>query len=101
MLKIEDNVDLKELEKFGFKLIYKDTGNINITWKEYTKYFTNGSDNNRDDFKIIINHNSRLISIQTIPTYEDWGVDDVEFEFNELDIIYDLIKADIVEKVEE
>ena len=36
MLRIKDNVDLKELEKFGFKTKYdEDTGELKENYKEY------------------------------------------------------------------
>ena len=39
MLKIIDNVDLKELEKFGFKPKYdEDSGAIIYYWRDYSKF---------------------------------------------------------------
>ena len=76
MLKIKDNVDLKELEKYGFK--------YNNNMHEYEiGYIFNGY--------ISIEKNDRLIK----PIYDEvmW----INFE----DILYDLIKADLVEKVGE
>ena len=77
MLKIKDNVDLKELEKFGFKNIpqYCDS--------EYYSLKT--------DF-VCIEIMQRIISIEHY-----------EFDcyvFYELDILYDLIQAGLIEKVE-
>lgn len=77
MLKIKDNVDLKELEKFGFKknnLI--DKGHYEINYR------------NMNNIKI--NSDTKLIH------YNQMSVDN--FIPN---IIYDLIKADLVEKVGE
>lgn len=66
MLKIKDNVDLKELEKFGFKFLYD-------------KEWFNG--------KFRINNNTRKIRIITNKSpYE-------------IDTLYDLIQAGLVEKV--
>ena len=99
MLKIKDNVDLKELEKFGFKPKYnEDTGELiemyringdkrgtTITMKEN---FSNG--NYRDFWHIfawnrrICNHGYKL----NLKSYD-------------YEILYDLIKADLVEKVED
>ena len=78
MLKIKENIDLKELEKFGFEHcgdFYKyDLGSI------YTR-------------TIIIYEPTRIIET-------DFSIGSYELEkYN--DIIYDLIKADMVEKVEE
>ena len=75
MLKIKDNVDLKELEKFGFK-------------KDEHGYYT-------EDTYISINpkdgwtSNKEICekSFESTPTYAD--------------TLYDLIKADLVEKVDD
>ena len=80
MLKIKDNVDLKELEKFGFKLYGENFESyiVNIEDKQYHN-------------KAILNVApvSRKISIDTTSTYIK----------DKLDILYDLIKADLVEKI--
>ena len=79
MLKIKDNVDLKELEKFGFKhqkLIY---------FKDIVRQCCNL----RENKKIYIDEQSRNISIGI-------GLFNTDIE---LDIIYDLIQAGLVEKV--
>lgn len=73
MLKIKDNVDLKELEKFGF---WKDS-DINV----YRKDIMTGWINIFED---------RIIDVRvgsSMAIFIDW--------------IYDLIKADLVEKVGE
>ena len=87
MLKIKDNVDLKELEKFGFEL------NDIYGWR----YEYKNSEN-------IINNDNPILA-----PYKDINV--VCLVDNNLyihcnthlvkipDIIYDLIKADLVEKV--
>ncbi len=80
MLKIKDNVDLKELEKFGFEKdswYYKKTFNY-----EYYKV------------KIDIELDRKYIIIQN-----DYY--DSDYACYIPDIIYDLIKADLVEKVGE
>ena len=83
MLKIKDNVDLKELEKFGFKKY--TTGNLESYYQNLK--FINGYER-----EICVDENSHLISI-----------DYYDYEFTEkfTDILYDLIKADLVEKVKE
>ena len=81
MLKIKDNVDLKELEKCGFKryrMIYK---------KDTIRYGGNLKENKQ----IYIEENSRNISL---------GIGFFNTDI-ELDTIYDLIKANLVEKVED
>ena len=85
MLKIKDNVDLKELEKLGFKKRIDD---------EYVKVFENSL---QGDIKI------RITAERTV-----YPVIDLDFynlghssEFKLHDTLYDLIKADLVEKVED
>ena len=84
MLKIKDNVDLKELEKFGFR---KYNGN----------YFT---DVNKDiwfeDEDIKIDTKSRKISMRV-----DDEIYEMDLGIKSFDYLYDLIKVDLVEKVDE
>ena len=80
MLKIRDSVDLKELEKFGFK---KDS------W-----YYKKEFDHEYYKVKIYIKLDRRYIIIQN-----DYY--DNDYACYIPDVIYDLIKTDMVEKVEE
>ena len=73
MLKIKDNVDLKELKKFGFYL-----GTTYITNKEC--YFNS---------KIMILVEDRIIKKE-----------EITFDTTDYDTLYDLIQAGLVEKVE-
>lgn len=74
MLKIKDNVDLEELEKFGFKREW------NYKTGEYDGlYYCN-------DFKVCKNRHLKPFNGTNHKRY---------------DVIYDLIKANLVEKVEE
>lgn len=83
MLKIKDNVDLRELEKFGFK--YEGNYNRGDIWVR------------KVDDKVI-----RGIAIKG-----DWDNRNIVFEFPYMDIDYpnledyikDLIQAGLVEKV--
>lgn len=75
MLKIKDNVDLKELAKFGFK-------EINYVNVKIYKY--------ENDFCNIIIGKDKIIHLNHFTVNNTAG----------LDKIYNLIKADIVEKVE-
>jgi len=75
VLKIKDNVDLKELEKFGFK-------EVNYVNTKIYKY--------ENDYGNIILGLDRLIHLNHI-TVNNTSL---------LDIIYDLIKADLVEVVD-
>ncbi len=79
MLKIKDNVNLKELEKYEFKP-------INYINQRTHKYATIRSDK---EINVITIGEDRVIH------YNQMSVQ------NELDdVVYDLIKADLVEKVE-
>lgn len=82
MLKIKDNVDLKELEKLEFKKAKSTGGDIyyyQITWN-YGLYV-----------EVTVNVD-RTISLDV--NYEDFSSEDI-------DIFYDLIQAGLVEKVAE
>ena len=74
MLKVKDNVDLKELEKYGFDL-------------EQTK----------DEFDLIWGFDSNLLF------YKDSKIIILPWNKQEecLNTLYDLIKADLIEKVDE
>ena len=73
MLKIKDNIDLKELEKFGFELTEKE-------WYE-----------TRDnDIWVMVTPISKTIKLSTNSN----GIREID------GILYDLIKADLVEKVD-
>ena len=80
MLKIKDNVDLKELEKFGF--VYFEGRNYN---------FYECKSNENIELTYFVDCDFRNI---TVSTYDG---DEVELD----NLIYDLIKADLVEKVGE
>ena len=75
MLKIKDNVDLKELEKYGFNLI-KDC----ISGKYYA-YLKCSLRINLSNRKLVKN--------------------DAHFNEYDLDFVYDLIKDGLVEKVDD
>lgn len=92
MLKIKNNVDLKELEKFGFKQQIENgccNGKrySNVLWEKqiafnYGEYV---------DFQI---YESNRILILTV-NYEEY------FTESGLDFVFDLIQAGLVEKVVE
>ena len=88
MLKIKDSVDLKELEKFGFEKIDNQY--------ERSCYDT------ELDADIIIIKDDRIIRNWTcLEGYDDSFVGEDKLEDYEKNKIDDLIKADIVEKVDE
>lgn len=76
MLKIKDNVDLKELEKYGFK-----------EWSYHYDFILD------EDYEesFIINKSGRTIEITSC----------MAGTLTKLDKLYDLIKDGLVEKVEE
>lgn len=84
MLKIKDSVDLKELEKFGFEVFGENTAR-KIYYNNY----------NENDTYFMIEHR------------EIWFVENGAKDSNEryfgnpqFDTLYDLIKADMVDKVD-
>ena len=79
-VKIKDNVDLKELEKFGFKL----------SGEKFESYIVNIED------KQYINHATLIVTPVTRKIIIDTGSTCIK---DKLDILYDLIKANLVEKV--
>ena len=96
MLKIKDNVDLKELEKYGFITRSDNCDGYPI----YEKMQNTGE----VEYGLLINdyyndHN------KTIEYYfnNNWDIhQDIDLADKEsLDVLYDLIKADLVEKAEE
>ena len=105
-LRIKKDIDLKELEKFGLKPKYdEDTGEI-IAYEERKNIFGSSSDkrlffkrkkiaplrffkNTNNDFIFVENYFKGSEYIGGYNRYCDF------------DTLYDLIKADMVEKVEE
>ncbi len=96
MLKIKDNVDLKELEKFGFI----KTGN--------RTYFKTELNNNWEEYEtgIIVNPLNRSCYRELV-YYTNSITDGIELDedslqlVSTLDTLFDLIQAGLVEKVED
>lgn len=89
MLKIKDNVDLKELEKYGFEFDKYENG--------YTRIYY-GSELDVDE---IIIREDRIINNWTLlETYDDAYGGEGELDNNLSFKIDDLIKDGLVEKVE-
>lgn len=78
MLKIKDNVDLKELEKFGFE-------EVNIDNKLRYEFVKNIRGTEMYNIKI---DNKRIIHYNIVSTHNELS-----------DTIYDLIEAGVVEKI--
>ena len=83
MLKIKDNVDLKELEKFGFE---------KGRWKCYIKTICEGR--RGQSFELIISSYRRVL--EGFSNGADGSGEEADLD----DTLYDLIKAGFVEKVE-
>ena len=105
MLKIKDNVDLKELEKFGFKKVVEKDKTYEFEWghgKEdyYTEilYRYNNGINTIDIVEERINSDwNHSNQIREVFAYDsDY---DMDISKDTLSVIYDLIKADLIEKV--
>ena len=84
-LRIKDNVDLKELEKFGF---------IETSYGEYLKEFENSF---TADIKIRITVDRTVYPVVDLDVYNLGNPS----EFALHDTLYDLIEAKLVEKVED
>lgn len=85
MLKIKDNINLKELEKFGFTTSKKVKDKYNFDTKLVKAVFKS-----EDDFNAMTISNKRSIDLTDYFENINW-----------LDTLYDLIKANLVEKVED
>lgn len=87
MLKIKDNVDLRELEKFGFEVF-----NNNTARKVYYDYY-NGISLENDTYFMIEHREIWFVENGAKNSNERYFGNP---QFNDL---FDLIKADLVEKV--
>lgn len=91
MLKIKDDVDLKELEKFGFHYRELDETLPEDTEPFIIKQYTTYGRGKYDIYPLYIDINTRIIDDQYVtPEYA---------EIVPADLIYDLIKANLVQKV--
>ena len=102
MLKIKDNVDLKELEKYGYK---KGEDMCNVSFSCYGKEFDKQLDKIltinilKPLYIVEIDKKNKKIELLITKEYSSSAI-----SYNENNIIepyiQDLIKADLVEKVE-
>jgi hypothetical protein len=83
MLKLIDNVDLKELEKYGFE--YKKS-------KSNTAYYNLGKDELGADNRIVVIKKDRTMEIDISTDLNGYS--------EELEVLYDLIEDGLVEKVD-
>ena len=98
MLRIKDNVDLKELEKFGFKPKYdEDTGELKEYYKEYCEKINESMYSEKIGF--YIKKEKRLFSTKIRCCGYVWNIFSERFGGQMMNLLYDLIKAGLVEKV--
>lgn len=91
MLRIKDNVDLEELKKYGFRAKYnEDTGKI-IAYQKTSK-------ETEYDGMIIKSETYKKIRIFK-RTKSTWIINKYN-EYFDIDTLYDLIEAGLVEKYE-
>ena len=98
MLKIRDDIDLKGLEKYGFKNEYEDyikrfPERINDKNIETWKYYVYGYD--KYDIVIYVDIKTKILTSGGL-----WGYCEEDTD-SHLEVLYDLIKDGLVEKVEE
>lgn len=101
-LRIKSNVDLKELEKFGFE-DSKTSQNVPYEYWGYDKdynfdntYFVFVASGRRgQNYYLLVNKGTRKLIIYATRPDGDGTSGDLE------DVVYNLIKAGLVEKVEE
>lgn len=102
MLKIKDNIDLKELEKFGLKPKYdENTGEIkgySTIWKTDNMYRRILKINKKKKNLLFRKYKEIYIIDEDYFIRSNWGNSDDTCDF---DTLYDLIQADLVEKVGE
>ena len=109
MLKIIDEVDIKELEKFGFKPKYsEDTGELNeyfyVNTKETGCYNFLGINIKKETIKkrarIRFIFKKDKYGVPMVKENKVWIIDNYKYTCTDYDILYDLIQAGLVEKIE-
>ena len=114
MLKIKSDIDLKELEKYGF-IKEEFIGDININdWYKLNWVDDNGNkiktpnlDRDKIDWAMYTKYSNKKhwpsVSIAIFDNTEipEFKPRQIMQEDVDIDILYDLIKADLIEKVEE
>ena len=101
MLKIKNSVDLKELEKFGLRPLYDcdtNTGEVHIRCIVSEKYSGKFGGLTLIPKKKGLHILDRFISNNNEHTSLYYFSDNT---YIDIDLLYDLIKADMVDKVEE
>ena len=85
MLKIKDNIDLKELEKFGF-----EKGGLDFAFKRF-------ENNMSANITFRIMNDKRVYLVDDEDIYNGGNIN----VFDMYDLLYDLIKVDLIEKVDD
>lgn len=100
MLKIKDDIDLKELKKYGFVIIHdKYSGKPVTLYQQWGYPYCDGA---KKPFIKFIKKRKCNIFYKNVKSYFGMSVTYPKNHFNEqifLDTIYDLIKDGLVEKV--
>ena len=100
MIKVKDDVNLKELEKFGFKPKYdENTGELKEYYKEYCEKINESMYSEKIGF--YIKKEKRLFSTKIQCCGYVWNIFSERFGGQMMNLLYDLIKADLVEKVDD
>lgn len=110
MLKIKDNIDLKELEKFGFRAEYdKDTGKL-VEMYRINGHYVGEREKRRRGTSITITKDENRFGYSNFKNFWNifsWKREIKPFTYRlnldseDFEVLYDLIKADLVEKVED
>lgn len=107
MLKIKDNVDLKELEKYGFETGYYDYYTTKKTVVipcycyecECSEEDTGHNKIYENQINFMVDKKTRIIKRMTYGGKNSYYFNILQSQ--DYDLIYDLIKADLAVKVEE
>lgn len=108
MLKVKDNVDIKELEKFGFKPKYsEDTGElveyfyVNVDNFGFTKGIKVKKKTQKPNrLRIRFTFKKNKLGVPLVKESKVWKVDAENYYDIDFDILFDLIQAGLIEKVE-
>lgn len=105
MLKIRENVDLEELKKYGFVILYNEyTGEPDKLYQKWGYPFCDSADKPFIKFVKMKQKKKTNILYKNIKSSLGMSISYPQNKRNEeifLDTIYDLIKADLIIKVEE
>lgn len=88
MLKIKNDVDLKELTKYGFKKLEYDTRGHKYSWKRFL--------DNVNYYELYIARNNRI----SINIKNEYGFNHIVIKEKLQDKLYDLIQGGLIEKVD-